>query len=324
MDKTIETVVRTCDACQKDGKEPLKEPLKPYLGSTLFRRIGLDLVEMPRAEGGENYIVIARDDFSGWVEAAAIKNKESATVYEFLYDQVIARFGIPQEVLADRGELYALTVQEAAQRDGITLRFTTAFHPQTNGMVERGHKSLVSALRKLTAHEPNQWPKYLSAVLWADRISWKRTTGEAPYKVVYGQDCVLPMDLDHESWIGLDWAAATTEEDLLELRAQQLMRVSWIREKSGLKVDKSRRYNKAYYDRQSHIRTDPLQAGELVLLRDMMMGKKDSKVTPRWKGPYRVRKEVFEGVYQLEDLNGIAYQRTISGHRIIRYFEPVV
>ncbi|KAF9944009.1 hypothetical protein BGZ70_005152, partial [Mortierella alpina] len=61
----------------------------------------------------------------------------------------------------------------------------------------------------------------------------------------------------------------------------------WVREKAGMKIDKSRKYNKTYYDRQSHIRTDPLQAGELVLLRDMMtlrdmmMCKKDSKVTPR-------------------------------------------
>lgn len=65
-----------------------------------------------------------------------------------------------------------------------------AYHPQSNGLIECGHQSIIDALAKLGPH----WVEHLLAILWADRVTTRRSTGFAPYKLVFGQDCVLPVE----------------------------------------------------------------------------------------------------------------------------------
>jgi hypothetical protein len=81
-----------------------------------------------------------------------------------------------------------------------------ASHPQSNRLVERGHQNLVDALAKLTAPsgKPGTWPNQLAAVSWADRIMVRWATGMTPYRVVFGQECLLPVELEQESWQVVD------------------------------------------------------------------------------------------------------------------------
>ena len=322
MYRDCEQVVKTCDVCQRRRTHKKEvEPLKPHTGSYLFKRIGIDLVGFHEAATGEKYIVVARDDFSGWVEAKALFNKTSKEVYLFLYENIICRYGIPIELIADRGELFYRRVLEAAQEDGIQTKFTSAYHPQTNGLVERGHKELIEGLAKTAINDINNWPKYLNSVLWADRITTKRTTGESPYKLVYGQNCVLPLDIESSTWMTLPWKPNIKTSELLSLRSRQLMFSSWMREQAGIRQDESRLYNKRYYDRTKILRGKPLEKGDMVLLlNSQVLGRKIDKLLPRWNGPYLINEIPKAGVYRLSELDGTIINSTISGHRIRQYF----
>jgi transposase InsO family protein len=320
MKKDAEEVVRKCEACQKEGRRQRSEPLKPYLGSTLFSRVGIDLVELPRAITGEAYLAVVRDDFSGWVEAKALPSKEAFPVYRFLYEEVIARFGLPGEIVADQGEMHGAFIQELAGKDGLTLKFTSPYHPETNGMVERGHKSLIECIRKLSFGDELNWPRYLASALWADRTSWRRTTGETPFRLVYGFDCVLPTDTKHWSWAGLDWRRVKDTAELLETRALQLMSTSWLREVAGQALDKSRINNKEWFDKAHRLREESLKKGDLVLMRNHTVGKKEGKLVQRWMGPFRVRMEVHEGVYQIEGLDGVMFRKSVAGKHLCPFY----
>ena len=61
-------------------------------------------------------------------------------------------------------------------------------------------------------------------MLFADRISTKRTTGYSPYELIFGQRAVLPLDLEMESFLGIDWDKVTSTGDLLVARSKQLER----------------------------------------------------------------------------------------------------
>jgi transposase InsO family protein len=320
MKKTAEEVVRICEVCQREGRGHRAEPLKPFLGSTLFSRVGIDLVEMPRAVTGEAYLVVARDDFSGWVEARALPSKEALPVYRFLYEEVVGRFGLPGEIVADQGEMHGALVQDLARKDGLVLKFTSPYHPETNGMVERGHGPLVECIRKLSLGDELNWPRYVASALWADRISWRRTTGEAPFRLVYGYDCVLPMDTEHWSWSGLDWRQVKSTGELLEMRARQLLSASWLREVAGEALDRSRLRNKEWFDKAHRLRKEPLKRGDLVLMRNHTVGKKEGKLVQRWMGPFRIRMEVHEGAFQLEELNGVMFKRSVAGRHLCPFF----
>ncbi|OMJ07072.1 Transposon Ty3-G Gag-Pol polyprotein [Smittium culicis] len=96
-------------------------------------------------------------------------------------------------------------IKDLTKKYGLKISFTTAYHPQSNGMIERGHGPLVNTISKYCENDVYNWPKYLHMALWADRITAKRTTGEPPYKIVYGQDCILPIEIEHETWNSLYW-----------------------------------------------------------------------------------------------------------------------
>ena len=75
--------VASCDRCQLRDPQRLEEALYPTWSSALFEKIGLDIVQMPACQG-KNYLVVAREDLSRWVEARALASANSAAVAKFL------------------------------------------------------------------------------------------------------------------------------------------------------------------------------------------------------------------------------------------------
>jgi hypothetical protein len=91
-------------------------------------------------------------------------------------------------------------------------------------MIERGHRPIKDTLVKMCGQSGGKWREYLPLVLFSDRISTKRTTGFTPYKIIFGQLPVLPVDLEMDTYLGIDWLNISTTEELLEARTKQLER----------------------------------------------------------------------------------------------------
>ena len=81
---------------------------------------------------------------------------------------------------------------------------------------------MVSALAKYARHEQVNRPCYLSLALWADWISIQRSTGYSAFELLYGRDCLLPVDLDVLSWRAVNWELVKDHEDLIRARMCQL------------------------------------------------------------------------------------------------------
>src|ERR1700722_15412284 len=71
--------------------------------------------------------------------------------------------------------------------------FSTSYHPQTNGLVERFNRTLCESLAKLVAHE-KEWDKHISPVLFAYRTSKNATTKLMPFQLTYGREAKLLVD----------------------------------------------------------------------------------------------------------------------------------
>ena len=95
-----------------------------------------------------------------------------------------------------------------------------SYHPQSNAVIERGHQQIVDGLAKLGP----KWVKNLPFVVWADRITTRVSTGFTPYRLVFGQDCFLPVELCASSWTIIEWRKVKTTAELLAGRAKQLKR----------------------------------------------------------------------------------------------------
>ena len=176
----------------------MDEELHPTLYSALWQKVGLDVVHMPK-NAGFGYLVAMRDDFSGWVEAKAIRHADAKTIAAFIYEW-FCRFGVPGRIVFDGGGENKGVARELMQRYNTHNVPIAAYHPQSNGLIERGHQQIIDALAKLGP----KWVQRLPAVLWVDRVTTWRSTGFAPYKLVFSQDCVLPVELHTTTWAIVD------------------------------------------------------------------------------------------------------------------------
>ncbi len=122
----------------------------------VWAKIGMDVVYMPLAPGGYGFIVFARDDLSGWVEGRAIDAANSYNVAKFIYEDIICRHGCPLRIVMDQGSENMDLMKDLLEHYRIQQTIASAYHPQTNGLVERGHDSIVNSLAKYSK-EPGDW-----------------------------------------------------------------------------------------------------------------------------------------------------------------------
>jgi L-2-hydroxyglutarate oxidase LhgO len=90
--------------------------------------------------------VVAREDLSGWPEARALAKAMSEAIAKFLWEEVVSRHSCFGKLIVNRGPENKDYLEAFVQRYGINRVQVSAYHPQVNGMVERGHRSIVEAL----------------------------------------------------------------------------------------------------------------------------------------------------------------------------------
>ena len=106
----------------------------------------------------------------------------------------ISRFGVPATLTSDRGAQSTSSVWAGVCRIlGISTSQTTSFHPQSNGMIERFHRSLKSSLRARAAD--SDWVLHLPLVLLGLRSVPKEDTGFSVSEAVYGSPLTVPVEV---------------------------------------------------------------------------------------------------------------------------------
>jgi hypothetical protein len=281
---------------------------------------------MPVTADGYGFIVFARDDLSGWVEARALKRNTALEVSTFLYEDVICRHGLPRKFVMDNGPENKDITKTLLENYNVKNINISAYHPQSNGLVERGHAPVVNALAKYCNNRQfRQWNAVLPLVLWADRVTVRRSTGYSAFHLVYGRDCLLPVDFTVVSWSLVDWDEVKDREELLMARMRQLDERELAEARAADELEMSRRVNKDYFDQHKQLRpvSQQLSVGDLVLL--FNSAKENSrerklKLENNWFGPYRITEVSTSGYYRLAELDGSPFRESFAGNRLMKFF----
>ena len=193
--KDIATWARSCLACQKAKvHKHNKAPLQMFnLPSRRFDHIHIDLVGPLPPSQGQTHLLTVVDRYTRWPEAIPLKSTDTESCARALIFHWIARFGIPLDITSDRGPQFTSRLWASITKLlGIAHHHTTAYHPQSNGLVERFHRHLKAAMRAR-----------LSGPNWVDELPWVllgiRTVPKVDLKcssaeLVYGTPITLPGD----------------------------------------------------------------------------------------------------------------------------------
>ncbi|XP_016199941.1 uncharacterized protein LOC107640950 [Arachis ipaensis] len=195
--------VEKCKRCQENAnfhKAPTVE-LSLLMASRPFSKWGVDLLG-PFSVGPRQvkYLLVAIDYYTKWVEAEPLASISSANCRKFMWRQVITRFGIPEVVVSDNGTQFAdKKFREFLAGLGIKQRFLSVEHPQTNGQVEAANKVILHGLKKRIDHKKGAWADELASVLWSYRTTQQSSTGETPFRLTYGVDAIIPVEIGEPS-----------------------------------------------------------------------------------------------------------------------------
>ncbi len=316
----VKSYVQSCEKCQcRDPSRP-KEVLHPTWVAVLWQKVGLDVVYMLPCKGYQ-FLVVAHCDLSGWVEAKFLRTLSSRLVADFLWEDVICCHGCFGKLIIDGRLENKDAVAELAERYGIKWVVVSAYHPQANGMIERGHKPIVDALSKMFAGGSTNWVRNLPAVLWADRSTVYTSTGLTPYYINCGSEPVLPIKLEVPTWRILPWDEVQSTADLLAMCTHQLQRRDYDLEEATLHLQRMRLKRKERHDKKYGIWHEELALGDVVLLHDTRREKDMSrKLAFKWLGPYRISNIVKDkGIYMLDELNRSRLAGTFADNRLKKF-----
>ena len=165
-----------------------------------WERLAIDITgPHPRSRNGFTYILTGIDLFTKWAFAFPVRNHEAVTVAHVLVDRVFAVFGIPAQILSDRGaEFESKLMKEICGALDIEKLRTTSYKPSTNGCVERFHRSLNSLLAKVVSNNQRDWDEWLPSVLAAYHASTHESTGYTPNFLMFGREVRVPLDFAYE------------------------------------------------------------------------------------------------------------------------------
>lgn len=195
MQADVRKLCQSCLLCaSRHVGQAHKPPLSPIPVAGPFDCLGVDIIQFPCSWDGNKYAVVYMDYLTKWPEVFAVADQTATTVAQTLVE-IISRHGVPAKLLSDRGanflsdllhEVYALL--------GIKKINTSAYHPQTDGLVERFNRTLTDMLAKTVDQSGRDWDKRIPYVLYAYRTSLQKSTRESPFYLLYGRDARLPTE----------------------------------------------------------------------------------------------------------------------------------
>ncbi|MCO5570045.1 hypothetical protein L7F22_023759 [Adiantum nelumboides] len=190
---------KSCKECQSMASRVLRSEIRgTILAYDVFEKSGIDAIgPLPITARGKCYILTAVDYLSRWAEAKPVMQITSKDVAKFVYEDICCKFGMPLELLSDKGPGFrGELVDYLCEKLHVRRRFTTPYYPQCNGMNERFNGELIRMLTKMTQSNVKTWDLELPCALWAYRTAIKTGTGFSPFHLIFGKEALLPIEVE--------------------------------------------------------------------------------------------------------------------------------
>ena len=271
----------------------------------------------PKSSNGHEYILIVIDYFTKWVEATSYAGLTSARVAKFIKSHIIYRYGVPYELISDRGTHFRGEVDTLVQEYGIQHHRSSVYRPQTNGAVEAANKNIKRILRKMV-ETSRDWSEKLPFTLWAYRTYFRTSTRATPFSLVYGMEAVLPVEIEMGS-LRVALEQQISEAEWAQSRYDQLSLLDERRLRAADHVQAyQRKMTRAFRKR---VKPRKFQKGDLVLkvLRGLINDPR-GKFRPNWSGPYVIRDLTREGAAWLTELDGNQFTEPVNVDQLKRFY----
>ena len=285
MSKDSDLFVKQCSVCNrnKKGNRTPRSALGSYHAWYPMERVHLDILGPinPKSRSGSSYILVMVDQFTKWVELAALPAQNAELAAKAFLKHFIVTFGCALEVHTDQGKIFTSDLFLAfCKLFEMTKTRTTPYRPASNGQCEVFNRTILQMVRSYVSRGMKDWDEHLPLISMALHSMKNDSTGFSANQLMLGREVLQPIDLilgisGQNPQNPSNWVASLTHT-LSEIH-------NLAREKIGkTQLRQKRDYDLRVFERAYNI-------GDVVYLRDSstVIGI-SSKLQPPWIGPYLV------------------------------------
>src|SRR6266702_2818298 len=289
MRQDVTSYVRGCAECQRNkiNTRPTKAPLSPIFPTREampFETVALDFItKLPVLQGYDSILTMTNHDCTK--ATVFIPCKESITAKEtagLIVQHIFPRFGLPLKFISDRDPRFASRfIQGLCKGTGMTQNISMAYHPQTDGQLERTNQWLEQYLQFWVNEQQDHWHAYLPLAEFVHNNWPNETTGESPFFVLYGFN------------LRADWMDKPSPIPQVTLRIDQFKRARQCAQKLMIKAQQSW---------VKHKDMPRYHEGDLMWLegRHLRTNQPTTKLAPKRHGPFPITQVMSPVNYRLK------------------------
>ncbi|KAI2661959.1 Retrovirus-related Pol polyprotein from transposon 17.6 [Labeo rohita] len=314
---SVANYCRSCRECQLVGKpnqvvRPVPLCPIPVMGEP-FERLILDCVgPLPKSREGYQYILSFMCAATRFSEAVPLRNLKAKTVVKELI-KFCSLFGLPRVIQTDRGTNFTSKLfKQVLHNLTVTHVTSSAFHPQSQGALERFHQTLKTTIKTHCLESGGDWAESLPLLMFAIRESVQDSLGFSPAELVFGHIVRGPLKLLSEQLLATKPTTRSVSEyvDTFRKRLKQVCNLA------RANLTSAQATMKAHYDRRAVQRS--FKPGDLVLALLPVPG---SALQNRFTGPYVVERKVTDTTYVIRTPERRRNLRTCHINMLKQYHE---
>ena len=279
---------KTCHTCQMVGKPNQTIPkaqLQPIPAfDEPFSRILIDCVgPLPQTKSGNEYLLTIMCTSTRFPEAIPLRNIKTKSIVKALI-KFFTFVGLPKSVQSDQGSNFMSGIfQQVMHELGIKQYRSSAYHPESQGALERFHQTLKNMIRSYCFDTEKDWDEGIHLLLFAVRESVQESLGFSPFELVFGHSVRGPLKLLKETFLSNDETPLNLLQYVSDFR-NRLSRACEVARSNLFK--RSQGKMKGRYD--NHVIDRKFKPGDKVLALLPIPGR---PLQARYFGPYTIDKK---------------------------------
>ena len=292
--RDVKKFVKKCEICQKFNLMR-KNKAKMVITDTPLEALDkcyLDIVgPLPKTSKGNMYILTFQDGLSKFVQAIPIKVTDSKTVADKFVKHIVSCLGLPKVILSDQGSNFTSKLfKSICKIFGIEKVQTSAYHPQSNGALERYHAELKRYLRYFIDEDQSNWDEWVRLACFSYNTSVHSSSGFTPYEVMFGRKAEMPSALKQKN------KPFYAYDDYVSELREKMRKTNQI---AGENLIENKEKRKEIYDKNAKEPT--FKVGDMVLLKSETVRQgRSKKLGPAMLGPYEVLEKISDVNFKIK------------------------
>jgi hypothetical protein len=290
----VQEYVKSCHACQSNkasNQAPagLLHPLP--IPTRNWEQVSVDFVgPLPPTSQANDFIMVVVDRLSKMTHFIPCKKTVTAPqVARLFWREIVRHHGVPSAILSDRDPRFTSNFWQALWKLlGTALPMSTAFHPQTDGQTERMNRLMEEILRSYVNDVGNDWDEHLTAAEIAVNTSKHASTEFTPFRLNYGREMHLPLDL----------AMNAISENRNPAAASSLHDMNADIQSAKENIAKAQQRQAMYADKRRRLADDYQVDDRVMLSTEDLTG--HGKLMSKYIGPFRVVSVLPDKIVELE------------------------